>query len=188
MLVPAVLFTVFVYAVATAPLVTAPTAYVCRAPKLHVGVVVAEIVLTVASCVFLALTAWSDPGYLPRNSPAQAEAERLKLVEAGKFDHSLCCKYPIRPAATTQVPCRETHTPMFAAKCNTWRRGTSVHHCYANGRCVEGYDHHCPWMGKAIGALTLKFFYGFLYSVCSLLALTGISTVIWLLEGGAADA
>jgi len=63
-----------------------------------------------------------------------------------------------------------------------------VHHCYANGRCVEGYDHHCPWMGKAIGEWTLKFFYGFLYSVCSLLALTGICTVIWLLQGGPADA
>ena len=36
------------------------------------------------------------------------------------------------------------------------------HHCHFCQVCIEGYDHHCPWMGKCIGKKNLCAFYSFL--------------------------
>jgi hypothetical protein len=27
----------------------------------------------------------------------------------------------------------------------------NIGHCYTCGYCIEGLDHHCPWMGQCIG-------------------------------------
>ncbi|CAE7169173.1 PAT08 [Symbiodinium pilosum] len=36
-------------------------------------------------------------------------------------------------------------------------------HCYFCQVCVQGHDHHCPWMGKCIGSNNLCSFYTFLF-------------------------
>lgn len=41
-------------------------------------------------------------------------------------------------------------------------------HCYDCGVCVEGYDHHCPWIGKCVGRKNLFAFYVFVSSMMSL--------------------
>ena len=130
------------------------------APQLHIGLVVAEIALIALTFATLALTAWSNPGILPPQSAQEAEDERLKLMEEGRFDHTLC------------------------GRCNVWREGGAIH-CRANGVCIAEYDHHCPWMGKAVGRDNLYFFYAFLYSMCTLLAVTGVSGLVWLVQAGA---
>ncbi|CAE8638779.1 unnamed protein product, partial [Polarella glacialis] len=35
-------------------------------------------------------------------------------------------------------------------------------HCNYCEVCVEGHDHHCPWMGKCVGKQNLCAFYSFL--------------------------
>lgn len=39
-----------------------------------------------------------------------------------------------------------------------------THHCDECDVCVEGYDHHCPWVSKCIGARNLTVFKIFLGS------------------------
>ena len=38
-------------------------------------------------------------------------------------------------------------------------------HCRFCNVCIEGFDHHCVWVGKCIGKNNLKTFYGLLFSV-----------------------
>ena len=35
----------------------------------------------------------------------------------------------------------------------------TIHHCDDCNYCVEGLDHHCPWMGQCIGKKNIKFFF-----------------------------
>lgn len=38
-------------------------------------------------------------------------------------------------------------------------------HCYTCGVCCEGYDHHCPWTTKCVGARNIYWFYAMITSV-----------------------
>lgn len=35
-------------------------------------------------------------------------------------------------------------------------------HCSRSGRCIEQFDHYCPWVGNAIGKRNKVYFVGFL--------------------------
>lgn len=37
-------------------------------------------------------------------------------------------------------------------------------HCLECGVCIEGYDHHCPWIGKCVGRDNIFFFHCFVIS------------------------
>ena len=54
----------------------------------------------------------------------------------------------------------------YCYECGIWERiDRNISHCNECGICVEGYDHHCPWVGKCIGRKTISFFYTFITSV-----------------------
>ena len=40
-----------------------------------------------------------------------------------------------------------------------------VNHCFDCGICIEGYDHHCPWVSKCIGNKNLYSFYFFMTGI-----------------------
>ena len=40
-----------------------------------------------------------------------------------------------------------------------------VNHCFDCGICIEGYDHHCPWVSKCIGNKNLYSFYCFMIGI-----------------------
>lgn len=40
-----------------------------------------------------------------------------------------------------------------------------VNHCFDCGICIEGYDHHCPWVSKCIGNKNLYSFYCFMTGI-----------------------
>ena len=40
-----------------------------------------------------------------------------------------------------------------------------VNHCFDCGICIEGYDHHCPWVSKCIGNRNLYSFYCFMAGI-----------------------
>lgn len=63
-------------------------------------------------------------------------------------------------------------TPLMESPyCPTCRayQSTAAVHCLICNVCIEGRDHHCPWVGKCIGTCTQTYFTFF---TCGLLAST----------------
>jgi hypothetical protein len=51
--------------------------------------------------------------------------------------------------------------PSICQICHVIRR-KDIFHCPDCNVCIEGYDHHCPWIGKCVGSNNLRSFYFFL--------------------------
>jgi hypothetical protein len=52
----------------------------------------------------------------------------------------------------------------YCEKCKVFKP-KRVFHCERCDICIEGFDHHCPWMSKCIGKKNLKSFYLFILSL-----------------------
>ena len=102
--------------------------------------------ISVLSGVLFLAAAWKDPGYLKRT-----ESDSL-FVLLQKYEPYLIC-----------------------ADCTVWRPARS-RHCQCCDRCVEKFDHHCPWLSTCIGARNLGLFYAFLLT-------TQLSLLICVLAG-----
>ena len=87
--------------------------------RLALGVTLAWLGLIVLiPLAALALTAFSDPGYLRRMSAGELAEARRRVTEEGRAEAVTIC-----------------------AHCNVLREaGTS--HCYECNACVKGLDHH----------------------------------------------
>jgi palmitoyltransferase ZDHHC9/14/18 len=99
------------------------------------------LLLAAVALYFLYLTAYSDPGVLPRasSSKTRAKTRRPRYIETG--DLRLRCNYC--------VTCRIYRPPRAS-------------HCGICNNCVDEFDHHCPWMGNCIGKNNYKAFVSFL--------------------------
>ena len=54
----------------------------------------------------------------------------------------------------------------YCSKCKVYYKLSSkVNHCNLCEVCIEGFDHHCVWVGKCIGKKNIKPFYGIIVSV-----------------------
>ncbi|KAL7568476.1 hypothetical protein ACA910_012186 [Epithemia clementina (nom. ined.)] len=62
-------------------------------------------------------------------------------------------------------------------KCNDNYKPPRAHHDSVTGRCVVKFDHFCPWVGNAIGAMNHKFFCLFLFYT----AITCLLSLVMLL-------
>eukprot|EP00440_Ansanella_granifera_P044300 gb/GFBE01048012.1/.p1 GENE.gb/GFBE01048012.1/~~gb/GFBE01048012.1/.p1 ORF type:complete len:256 (+),score=48.60 gb/GFBE01048012.1/:1-768(+) len=115
----------------------------------------AVTVLTVLSFLRCAL---SDPGVLRQGSQEAQEAQ-AQAQEAGDAD----ALNPNQGSSSSQGR-RHFGGKNGGRTCETCKlvqpRGCS--HCSFCQVCVEGHDHHCPWMGKCIGKKNLCKFYTFL--------------------------
>ena len=58
-------------------------------------------------------------------------------------------------------------------KCGNNYKPPRAHHDSVTGRCIVKFDHYCPWVGNAVGALNHKFFFLFIFytMITSFLAL-----------------
>ncbi|KAF3129342.1 palmitoyltransferase pfa5 [Orbilia oligospora] len=63
----------------------------------------------------------------------------------------------------------------WCGRCGNYKPDRT-HHCSEVGRCVENFDHFCPWVGGVVGLTSYKFFfqfvgYGTLYCVYTLICM-----------------
>ena len=77
-----------------------------------------------------------------------SEIPFIKLVE--KFDPNILCP-------TCEVICT-----------------ADSRHCYICNRCVERFDHHCPWVNNCIGINNHAYFYLYVITQASYLTTTTI--------------
>ena len=54
--------------------------------------------------------------------------------------------------------------------CETVRTSRS-RHCAICNRCIERFDHHCPWINNCVGIDNHVYFYFFLFSTLATLAI-----------------
>lgn len=71
---------------------------------------------------------------------------------------------------------KPSNTTPFCDTCGVIK-SYRVYHCTDCNVCIEGYDHHCPWIGKCVGAKNLCSFYFFLLMIFGTLILCFIATL-----------
>ena len=65
---------------------------------------------------------------------------------------------------------------LLCADCEVVRTDRS-RHCSICNKCVERFDHHCPWINNCVGLDNHGVFMSFLVSMFALLALTNFSLI-----------
>jgi len=80
------------------------------------------------------------------------------------------------PSSPTQQPLQPPRTRAMRRchKCQDNFKPPRAHHDSVTGRCIVKFDHFCPWVNNAIGALNHKFF-------CLFLLYTAINCLLSLL-------
>lgn len=116
--------------------------------------------------LFMAYT--SDPGAVPLGARPLVTVKRAEFMtenstgasgSSGSGDginndgvSSINAPPPPPPTRRPQRALRRCH------KCNDNYKPNRAHHDSVTGRCIVKFDHFCPWVGNAIGALNHKFF------------------------------
>lgn len=125
------------------------------------------VVTTLSTWTFLRC-ALANPGVLKAQTSGVPDAEEALDGSCLAGGGSAVASRQRRAALTTGQRC---HT------CNLVQpRGCS--HCDFCQVCIEGFDHHCPWMGKCIGKSNLCAFYTFICVSMSSLAYIFMLTVM----------
>jgi palmitoyltransferase ZDHHC13/17 len=134
---------------------------------------------------YLYLTTTLDPGFLARNTagghdiaPRWRRGAEAPPASAGPRDAS--------PRLAGSLDSPALWAGSWSQICVTCRivRPLRAKHCSVTGRCVECYDHYCPWVGNCIGKGNRAVFLTFLWLevgavlVAALLGVARIHTAI----------
>ncbi|XP_073004403.1 protein S-acyltransferase 24-like isoform X3 [Typha latifolia] len=120
------------------------------------------VFLATAGLVMFYRCSRKDPGYVkmnPRNSRNIRDDEPLLKVDLGN---------PALLAGNWSQLC---------ASCKIVRP-LRAKHCSTCDRCVEQFDHHCPWVSNCIGKKNKRDFFMFLLLEVSAMVITGAVTII----------
>jgi len=99
--------------------------------------------------------AWTtDPGAVPLGARPLTIVRRASSSSVGSNGNS---ESDASPSLTSRRAMRRCH------KCNNNYKPPRAHHDSVTGRCIVKFDHFCPWVGNAVGALNHKFFCLFLF-------------------------
>ncbi|KAL8439384.1 hypothetical protein Efla_001854 [Eimeria flavescens] len=107
------------------------------------GVYTALLLIIVLIC--------SNPGILPRRPKGDSSVEELMDLLAA----------PETPPETIE----EIDMQRLCYSCWVYRP-IRTKHCRVCDRCVEGFDHHCPWIANCVGYGNARCLTGWLLCVC----------------------
>jgi len=118
--------------------------------------------------------AWTtDPGAVPM-SARPVEVSPV-VVEEGEASEP---SSPADSSAASSPSPRTARGIRRCRKCGDNYKPPRAHHDSVTGRCIVKFDHFCPWVGNAVGALNHKFFFLFIFytMMTSFLALVFLAT------------
>lgn len=99
------------------------------------------IIVVVQVFAFLLMTAARDPGIVPRNTKPR------DLEDWTNGDLKL-------PRTKDVLVNGHTVKVKYCDTCLLYRPPRASH-CSICNNCVERFDHHCPWVGQCIGAVSM---------------------------------
>lgn len=125
-------------------------------------VIIIPVYASIVCLVSLFIASSIDPGTIPRsNAPDPPTGEEPKII------------LDIKGNSITVRWCTTCHIV----------RPPRASHCSDCDRCVEKFDHHCPWVGNCIGKRNYRFFVMFLGSctfLCAYVFAFSIVRLVWL--------
>eukprot|EP00026_Physarum_polycephalum_P009622 Phypoly_transcript_09750.p1 GENE.Phypoly_transcript_09750~~Phypoly_transcript_09750.p1 ORF type:complete len:298 (+),score=13.15 Phypoly_transcript_09750:123-1016(+) len=139
--------------------------FVCPylAERLGVIVIVIPVYVCVVCLANLFIASAIDPGVIPRSDKPPNEGDDPKVVLSIKG---------------------KSLTVRWCTTCCILRPPRASH-CPDCDRCVEKFDHHCPWVGNCIGKRNYRFFVMFLCSctfLCAYVCGFSILRLVWLAQ------
>lgn len=131
--------------------------------------ILSEAIPFVGSYIFLQafalllITAFTDPGIIPRALPPEQEDPFAPLFQNITIDN----------------------IPVKLKWCNTCNffRPPRASHCSTCNNCVENFDHHCPWIANCIGRRNYRYFFGFVVFIFLLCAYVFAFSLYHVVEG-----
>ncbi|CDS40714.1 palmitoyltransferase zdhhc5 [Echinococcus multilocularis] len=112
-----------------------------------------------------ARTTFMDPGYFP--VALDTEAHYYDEIDAPSSH-----KYEVRECAVITKWC---------STCRFYRLPRSTH-CSTCNKCVENFDHHCPWVNNCIGRRNYRYFFTFLITVSLHMMAVFLVSLIYLMH------
>uniref|UniRef100_A0A5K3EP73 Palmitoyltransferase n=1 Tax=Mesocestoides corti TaxID=53468 RepID=A0A5K3EP73_MESCO len=107
-----------------------------------------HLVFVLFVVIIFARTTFMDPGYFP--VALDTEANYYDDIDAPLFH-----EYEVRGTVVKMKWC---------STCRFYRLPRSTH-CSTCNKCVENFDHHCPWVNNCIGRRNYRYFLTFLVAL-----------------------
>lgn len=134
---------------------TGATIYYYHMAKNNVGAISACICLLfyTVGIISLCLTSCSDPGIVKSIRGGGMDGRGgLDGIGVGRNGYA---GVPVRAVEQNIITARAGWR--YCDLCSVYQPPDAVH-CPECNVCIEGYDHHCPWMGQCIGKRNFPFF------------------------------
>ncbi|KAL3318052.1 Zinc finger, DHHC-type containing [Cichlidogyrus casuarinus] len=130
----------------------------------HYSLIIVHLILFVYVLVNFARATFMDPGYI-----------RGGFTDEEQF---FCDSETGRPPGVISVKINNLLIKM--KWCNTCKfyRPPRCSHCSFCGKCIDTFDHHCPWLNNCIGRRNYRYFFIFLLSLSLHMISTFVFTVI----------
>lgn len=102
---------------------------------------------------FLFMTSFRDPGIIPRNSHILETDESLDINSASMEWPNSKSNSPKIDKVKDVIVNGRTVKVRFCETCLLYRPPRASH-CSICNNCVQKFDHHCPWVGQCVAAVS----------------------------------